>query len=422
MKILWYVNIVMPKAARKLNLKKAAGGGWLEGQADAISKKEGVTLTIVNITTAVNKIKTVTVDKVEYILLPTKEYLKSFKKVIGRVKPDLCHVHGTEYIYNTEIINYLADTGEKFTLSVQGLVHRCAMHYCDGLPEKYEKINPIVSFVGFLYYSDSIAGTKSRFEQQGIQEIKALCNSKNVIGRTDWDKKSVLEINPNVNYHHVDENLRECFYNGDLWCYEDCTKHSIFVSQGFYPIKGLHNLLYILPQLIKRYPGLTVRVGGQKAYTLGNSLLDVGVDYFFEYQSFIKKLIKQYRLEDYITFTGPLSAEEMRDEYLKSNIFLSCSTIENSPNSVAEAMILGAVVVASDVGGTSTLLRDGEGLLFTSLDKKEMYDKICYAFDNPEEIGSMAKNAAAHAAKTHDKKNNIETLLNVYDSIVVKEQ
>ena len=41
----------------------------------------------------------------------------------------------------------------------------------------------------------------------------------------------------------------------------------------------------------------------------------------------------------------------MCDRYLKSNLFVCCSAIENSPNSLGEAQLLGMPYVASFVGG-----------------------------------------------------------------------
>ncbi len=422
MRILWYVNVIMPKAASGLSLKSSIGGGWLEAQAYELIKNENIKLTIVNITTAVKTISCISVEGIEYILLPISEYIKTFRNTFVQLNPDIVHVHGTEYIYNTDIISLLSKTRSKFVVSVQGLMHQTAQHYCDGLPSNFEKINPFVKFMGKVFYSDSIAVSKKKFELQGQQEINAIRITNNVIGRTEWDKSSILKINRKIKYFHVNENLRDSFYDSDQWCYEDCTKLRIFVSQGFYPIKGLHNLLTIMPRLIKRFPNITVVVGGQQAYTLNSKILDYGVDYFFEYQAYIKQLIKVNKLEKYVNFIGPLNQEQMKRFYLNCNLFLSCSTIENSPNSVAEAMILGVPIVASNVGGTGSLLSEGEGLLYKSLDSDDMYQKIVYAFENNILISNMAIKAREHALITHDRSKNTKDLLMVYDNVVTGEK
>ncbi len=418
MKILWYVNVIMPNVAEKTGLKASIGGGWLEGLANSLVKDTDNNLTIVNITSAVKSIVNVFVDGIEYIVLPDKDYIKTFKNVLIKIAPDIIHVHGTEYVYNTDIISLLSKDRLKYVVSIQGVMYQTSKHYCDGLPQTFEKVNPLVEMMGKIYYSDSVAISKRNFEQQGQREIDALRITNNVIGRTQWDKDSILAINRSINYFHINENLRDSFYDSKIWSYNNCRANKIFVSQGFYPIKGLHNLLNILPNLIKKHPTISVMVGGQPAHSLKYKFLDFFVDYFFEYQAYIKKLIKTNNLQQHVNFIGPLNQEQMMMHYLNCNFFLSCSNIENSPNSVAEAMMLGVPVVASDVGGTSTLLSNDEGILYKHLDDQDMMKKIEFALDNPEILEKKAVLAREHALKTHDRYNNIQELIKVYNKII----
>ena len=62
-------------------------------------------------------------------------------------------------------------------------------------------------------------------------------------------------------------------------------------------------------------------------------------------------LIKSTGLERKVTFLGRISASQMREEYLKCGMFVCPSSIENSPNSLVEAALMGAPVIASRVGG-----------------------------------------------------------------------
>lgn len=66
-----------------------------------------------------------------------------------------------------------------------------------------------------------------------------------------------------------------------------------------------------------------------------------------------------------MVFTGILSEEKMIEQYLKSNVFVLPSVIENSSNSLGEAMLLGMPCVATNTGGTMDILEHKkEGFLY----------------------------------------------------------
>lgn len=55
----------------------------------------------------------------------------------------------------------------------------------------------------------------------------------------------------------------------------------------------------------------------------------------------------------------------MCNRYLKVNVYALPSFIENSPNFLSEAMLLGVAVVAADVGGVKELLQhEEEGYIY----------------------------------------------------------
>jgi len=417
MKVLWYVNVIMPDAAAALNLKAINTGGWLTGAARGLRNSD-IELTVMTVSKNVSEQKTVMAEGVTYLVLPPENFQALFSHVLCTLQPDIVHVFGTEYVFNTQLIHLCSQRNVRHVVSLQGIMYQCSQHYDDGLPDKFKRVNPLLKWMKRIYYADSIALEKARFAEQGKAEIAALKEADAVIGRTAWDKQCALAVNPNLKYYHVNEILRDAFYTGPRWKYGDCDHRTIFVSQSFYPIKGFHMLLEAMPEILERYPNVQVIVGGQMPYTLNNRVLDVFVDYFFEYQCYVKQLIKRNGLKRHIHYTGPLNAEEMKQRFLKSNVFLSCSTIENSPNSVGEAMLLGVPVVASRVGGTESMLADGkDGILYDFYDKKSMIRAISAIFDHPELAEEMSQNAQMHAKITHDKKTNTEKLISVYRHI-----
>ena len=137
------------------------------------------------------------------------------------------------------------------------------------------------------------------------------------------------------------------------------------------------------------------------------------------YGKYVQRLIKKYDLSSNINYVGMLNAEEMKKHFLKAEVFVSPSVIENSPNSVGEAMMLGVPTVAANVGGISTMLRHGkEGYLYQADATYLLAYYISQYFDSRQRKEEFGANARVHAQETHDKEKNLEDLIEIYEQIM----
>ena len=302
---------------------------------------------------------------------------------------------------------------DNVVISIQGLCSVYALKYESGLPK-----NIVNSFtLRDLLRFDNISLQKKKYENRGKFEIESLKIAKNVIGRTDWDFACTNQINDNLNYYFCNETLRDSFYKSS-WNIETCEKKSIFLSQCNYPIKGFHKFLEALKIIVKKYPDV-------KVYTTGKNILDLKFKDRLKlntYQRYLIKQIKKNKLENNITFLGFLDEENMCKSYLRANCFVSCSSIENSPNSVGEAMLLGVPTISSDVGGVKNMLKHNEeGFIYPFDETYMLAHYIMKIFEDNKLAKTISKNAQKHALETHNKDKNFETLMKIYEDISLKE-
>ena len=117
-------------------------------------------------------------------------------------------------------------------------------------------------------------------------------------------------------------------------------------------------------------------------------------------------------------FTGNLPEQEMKERFLKSHVFVCASILENSPNTVGEAMLLGVPVVAAKTGGIPDMITDGqEGLLFDKGNSKKLAEAILRIFGEEALCGKISGAERRRARMAHNGVLNYERLLEIYKDI-----
>lgn len=172
-----------------------------------------------------------------------------FESIIKEIQPDIVHIFGTEFPHTLSMVRICnkLGIGNRVIISIQGLCYYIARHYCASLPMNIVKK---YTFRDLLKH-DNIQQQQRAFEIRGEYEKEALRSVRHVIGRTEWDNACVKQLNKEVQYYKCNENMRESFYMNQ-WALEKCERHSIFISQSYYPLKGFHHVLEAAA-IIKRY-------------------------------------------------------------------------------------------------------------------------------------------------------------------------
>lgn len=405
MRILWVVNTIFPSLSLSLGLQPPMSGSWMYGLAEKISEQNDIKLTVVTVYNG-KEILEKRIDGIDYILIPMKNK-KMWGGIFDQVKPQLVHIHGSEFSYGLDLMEQRPEG--KYVLSIQGLVSVCADYYLAGL-----SIKDVIKNITLrdLLKNDNLFQARNKFKKRGGTEKKYFSKVDAIIGRTDWDRAHTWAFNQNLPYYHCDEMLRKEFYTDEKWSYENCEKNSIFISAANYPLKGFHQVLKAANLVKKTCPDLRIYVAGHKVCGDGTLKSELKLS---GYGLYIKKLIRKYKLEQNVVFLGVLTAEQMKERYLKSHIFICPSSIENSPNSVAEAQILGVPVLASHVGGISSLVKHQEtGFLYEYGDYTILANYISQILLNKINIAILSECERNIAKERHNKDIIVEQLRGCY--------
>lgn len=418
MKLLWLINNPLPLIAKKLEMPRVVTNGWLIQFTEYFMNAPEYDFMIVFPQAQKKEIIKGTFKSLKYwgfyepkipILNYSKEIERDMTYILKETKPDLIHIWGTEYCHSASMVKACHEA-DKMVISMQGIISSLAKYYRADLPLRV--------YIGYtlrdFLRQDNIYQQKRKFIKRGEMEIFALKRSKNVIGRTEWDEAVLRSINPELRYYKCYEILRKSFYK-HTWDLEKCNKYSIFVSQASYPIKGLHYLIKIMPQIISEFPSTKLMVAGKK---IGNRFTFRERLKLSAYDKYLMKLIKQLKLEQHVDFLGPLEEKDMCETYLSAHVFVLPSVLENSPNSLGEAMILGVPSVVADVGGVKDFINHGQDGFVYPHNEPEMISYYIRKIFNDKELSlKISASGKNRARRIFDVNKNIKVLESIYDKI-----
>ena len=131
-------------------------------------------------------------------------------------------------------------------------------------------------------------------------------------------------------------------------------------------------------------------------------------------ESELKALAVSLGLQDAVTFTGRLELEEIAALYQQADIMLNASTIDNSPNSLIEAMASGVPVVSTNIGGIPDLVTHGQSALLVTPGKPAEMAVAALRILADDEIKEKLVTHGTIVAAGFDKRKVLDKLASVY--------
>jgi glycosyltransferase involved in cell wall biosynthesis len=318
--------------------------------------------------------------------------------------PDIIHIHGTERFYGLMAARNLIST--PCVISLQGLLGPY-------LPTFFGALS-----AGDLWRSHTLLelatmrglfGLHRGFERAARQEREILIGAESFMGRTDWDRAHVRCSNSKANYYHVGEVLRQTFRE-HRWDIDQCERHTVIFTNAGEPRRGTEVLLRAMLTVRREFPDAKLRLAGQIGTRRG-------------YDRFLRRMIAESGLSQTVEFLGYLDGSAMARELCCAHVFAISSYVENSPNSLCEAMQVGLPCVATYTGGIPSLVDHGRtGLLFPTGDAALLADMILRIFRDDDLACRLSRAARAEASQRHAPQRVISQLLNTYNDVIANGQ
>lgn len=356
---------------------------WITTLISHLSKSD-VQITMLNYSHHCTKdIETFYEGDIEYIFVKTSHpkinlataYYSRIKKITKFINEnqndfDIIHIFGNEH---------------QFEISLKK-IHKPKLLHVQGIISEYKKVYRQNGFKRLMWYLDE------KYEKTGYHYID------NYSCRTDWDEKIVKHYRPDAKIFKVWEMIRDEFF---LYRKENSGKDILFIG-GTNLIKGLNFGL----QSFDKIKDIT----GGKFFIVGNSKKEI-----------IKKIIRDHNLsidiEKDLEIKGFLKPEEILKCYNECFCLLHPSIIDNSPNSICEAQVAGLPVIATNVGGVSSLIENNVNGILVNNDTNEIATKIVELFHDDSLRLKIAQNSIVLARERHDPQKIVKQTIKIYKEI-----
>lgn len=319
------------------------------------------------------------------------QYYNLYHSVVQDFKPDLIQVFGSEAPFGlvSDICNI------PVVLHIQGLLNPI-----------FNALMPYnVSWRDYIHCCSirKLYGRymmKKTWEQNCYRELHIMSNIHYFLGRTEWDRRCLESLQNNYNYYKCNEILRNEFYTiekrNNPNSFKIISVGSGLVSKGFDVILKCANVL-------KNY---------FKVEFEWNVYGNINSSYF-------EKITGIRACNVNVILRGVANAGQLKNSILNSTVYYHPSYIENSPNSLCEAQILGCPVVGTYVGGIPSLIKDGiTGFLVPANDPYQsasiLKELFCDRTLN-ERIGSTGKR---EATERHNPETIALKLVKTYTDIL----
>lgn len=319
-------------------------------------------------------------------------------EMVASFNPDLVHFHGSENFFG--LISERLSTPS--VLSIQAIVNGYFPFFFSDLG--WREIARELATQAFLRGEGPLHKWLT-WRKYLETEKRILCSCRNYMGRTEWDRAVLLAFNPEARYFACNEAMADPYYTLE-WHAEAAGEAVIYSTSSGNYYKGsllLARAVYLLKQ--RGWENIQLHLAGiNRSYDAGKILVE---------------FIRAHHLEENILLLERLSPGQITEEMQSAAVYVHPSHIDNSPNSLCEAMLVGLPCIAANVGGIPSLIRDGEdGLLYHDRDAYMLADRIAQLLNDRPLAARLGARARQTALARHDREQIARRTVEVYRQVL----
>jgi glycosyltransferase involved in cell wall biosynthesis len=333
---------------------------------------------------------------------PLADFLQHNLDLIEAVSPDIVQVFGTEMDYG--LIS--SKVKQPVIIHLQGFLHPCLHQLRNNLRRSWYEEFQAHSLWDYIT-GRTMSNARSVMSGRLRTERKILADAKFLMGRTSWDLSISKLFAPEAVYYHCEEALQEIYLTSE-WSPELGGVPTIVSTLSNPAYKG-HDLLVATAEVLHDL------MGDFRWNVIG---LEKGAP---SYKLFYSKASRV--VSGRIEACGRMSPHQVLELLSKASVYVHPSHVENSSNSLCEAMAMGMPVIALHVGGNPSIVQNGEdGILVSDNDPYALAYEIWRLVRDAAYARQLGGRAKHRALRRHEPRQVAADLLSIYEKVIDEAQ
>lgn len=317
-----------------------------------------------------------------------KKQLQRLSAIVENFQPDVIHVFGTE--------NGLGVVCQVTSVPV-------VVHIQGVLGAYFETFVPYnLSWIGYIIRNPKAYIGYNAWKKFIPRERDIFKHCRYFMGRTEWDKSITQLLSPDAKYFHCDEMLRPEILCANAWQYQNRTPIVISTTIGGPVYKGADVILRTAA-LLKREANIEF----------------VWNVYGINDLKFAERLTGIKATDVDVVPCGKIDVDSLVGRLQSSSMYVHPAYIENSSNAICEAQCIGLPVIATHVGGTTSIVEhEKTGIIVPANDIYTMASQILRIANDMNLSVKLGTEARLCALVRHNPQRILEQLMHVYNEIV----
>lgn len=285
-------------------------------------------------------------------------------RAIKKFNPDIVHSN----LYNANLYSRF------LKLIFQKLI---VINHVHGLGENYSLLRRILDRAT-LQYVDKVLVVSHK--SKDIREIR--------------DKIPSFKLEVLYNSVAFEKNHQECFGIQ----HRSTQPFILGTASRLIKLKNIEAAIYLTKRLSEKNLNVNLKIAGE-----GPEM------------EHLKAYVKRLGMESKVTFLG--FVKNMKEYYNSLNFFVICSTTEDLPLSIVEALSVGRPIIATDVGGIPEMLKDTIHIIGSNFFEDHFIDKSSSFILNCSFEKAYQVNREI-AVERFDRKKNTDRLVEIYNQLL----